>query len=174
MTCKPMTARNPQANATIERVHQTPGDMLQTSQMGDWNDLDESDPWSGIPVAVSFAMQSTCHTTVQATPAQLVSGQDALLNIEFQADWNLIKKRKQQHMNKSNCKENSKRLAYKCKIGNKILIKNAQKGKCASNLCKEPCKITAVYDNGTVHYQHGAVTNTINTQQIKLYLEQNN
>ena len=61
------------------------------SQIGDQDDLDESDLWSGILVAVSFETQSMCHTTMQAMPAQLVFSRDALLNIEFQVDWNLIK-----------------------------------------------------------------------------------
>ena len=55
-------------------------------QIGDQDDLDESDPWSGILAAVSFAVQSMHHTTMQAMPAQLVFSRDALLNIEFQVD----------------------------------------------------------------------------------------
>ena len=40
---KPITARNPQANAIIERVHQTIGNMIRTFQVQD-TDLDEEDP----------------------------------------------------------------------------------------------------------------------------------
>ena len=94
-------------------------------------------------------------------------GQDALLNIQFQADWNLIRKHKQQRINENNWKENSKRLACKCEAGDKILIENTLKGKCTGNPHKEPCEITTVY-------QKGAVTETINVRQIKLCTEQNN
>ena len=41
------------------------------------------------------------HTTLQATPAQLVFGRDAILNVKFEADWNLIKQRKQTLINKT-------------------------------------------------------------------------
>ena len=111
---------------------------------------------------------------MQATPAQLVFGRDALLNIQFQADWNLIRKRKQQHTNENNQKENAKWLACKYEVGDKILIENTLKGKCASKPHKEPCEITAVYNNDTVCYPKGAVTDAINIWQIKLHMEQNN
>ena len=94
--------------------------------------------------------------------------------MKFQADWNLIRKRKQQRMNENDRKENAKRLAHKHEVGDKILIKNALKGKCTGNPYKEPCEITAVYNNGTVRHQKGAVTDAINVQQIKPCVEQNN
>jgi hypothetical protein len=68
---KPITTRNPQVNAIIEHVHQTIGNILRTFCV---NEVDEDDPWSGILAATSFAVQSTYHTTLQATPAQLVLG----------------------------------------------------------------------------------------------------
>ena len=70
--------------------------------MGDQDNRDEADAWSGILAAVSFTMRSKYHTTVQATPAQLALDRDALLNIKFQGDWNLIEKHKPQHTNENN------------------------------------------------------------------------
>ena len=72
--------------------------------MHNQDDLDESDPWSGVLMAVMFALhlQATHHTAAQAAPMQLVFGRDALANVQFEADWNLIKKRKQQKMNENN------------------------------------------------------------------------
>ena len=62
---KPITTRNPQANAIIERVHQTIGNILRTFNI---KDLDEQDPWSGILAATMFAIKATYHTTMQASP----------------------------------------------------------------------------------------------------------
>ena len=39
-------------------------------------------------------------------------GRDALLNVQFEADWKLIKKLKQQRINENNKRENSKCLNY--------------------------------------------------------------
>jgi transposase InsO family protein len=86
---KPITKRNPQANAIIERVHQTIGNIIRTFQVQD-NYLDEDDPWEGILAATMFAIRATYHTTLQATLSQLVFGRDAILNVQFEANWNLI------------------------------------------------------------------------------------
>ena len=49
-------------------------------------DVDPDFRWSGLLSAVHQAVTGTIHTTNQATPTQLVFGQDAILNINFQAD----------------------------------------------------------------------------------------
>ena len=49
-------------------------------------ELDEDDPWTGILGAVMFATRTTVHTTNRATPAQLVFGRDAILNVQHEAD----------------------------------------------------------------------------------------
>ena len=54
---KPITARNPQANSIIERVHQTVGQMLRTFRVQDTEDL--VNPLDGILAAISFALRTT-------------------------------------------------------------------------------------------------------------------
>ena len=98
---KPTTTRNPQANSVIERIHQTIGNIIRSFQIGQI-EIDEQDPWSGVLAATMFATQATYHTTTQATPSQLVFGRDAILNIKFDANWNLICERKQRAINKNN------------------------------------------------------------------------
>ena len=46
--------------------------MLKTFQVYARDDMDEIDPWSGILSAAMFALRSTYHTTLEATPMQLV------------------------------------------------------------------------------------------------------
>ena len=60
----PITTRNPQANAIVERVHQVVGKIVRTFESQD-DFLDDDDPWKGILSATSFAIRSTCHTTLQ-------------------------------------------------------------------------------------------------------------
>jgi hypothetical protein len=52
------------------------------------------------------AIRSTYHTTLQATPCQLVFGTDMIHNIAFRANWDQSQKRKYGIINKSNQKEN--------------------------------------------------------------------
>ena len=57
---KPITTRNPQANAVVERVHQTIGNMIRTFNV---ETMDVENPWAGILSAVTFAVRSTVHST---------------------------------------------------------------------------------------------------------------
>ena len=89
---KVISTRNPQANAIVERAHQTLGNLIRSFEIQDDPYVDEDDPWSGILSAAAFALRSTYHTTLQATPGQLVFGRDMVLNVQYQADWTAIKK----------------------------------------------------------------------------------
>jgi transposase InsO family protein len=91
---KIITTRNPQANAIVERIHQTIRNMISTFDLYDNNGTNDDDPWSGILAVVMAAVRSTYSTTTQATPMQLVFGRDAIINTKFLADWNLIRQRK--------------------------------------------------------------------------------
>ena len=85
VTRKPITARNPQANAILERMHQTLGNIIGMHQVQDL-EIDTPDPWSGILATAMFALRSTYHTALKATPYQVVFGRDAMLNTKFLAD----------------------------------------------------------------------------------------
>jgi hypothetical protein len=69
-----LTVRNPQeVNIILERTPQTMGNIIHTFEIED-RKLDESDPWSGILSAAIFAARATAHSTLNATPSQLVCG----------------------------------------------------------------------------------------------------
>eukprot|EP00957_Ditylum_brightwellii_P174691 13301740-Ditylum_brightwellii.AAC.1 len=84
---KLITVRNPQANGIIEKIHQTIGIMIRSFEVHS-TDIDEKYSWTRILSAVRFSMQAKVHTTMQATPVQLVFGRDAILNVKHEADWN--------------------------------------------------------------------------------------
>ena len=79
---KPITTRNPQANAMVERAHQTIHNMIRSQQIRGRQDLTDG-KWDGILAAVAFAMRATVHTTNRATATQLVFGRDAMLNVRL-------------------------------------------------------------------------------------------
>ena len=163
---KPITTRNPQANAIIERVHQTIGNILRTFET---DELDESDPWSGILAATSFAVRATYHTTTQTTPSQMVFGRDAILNIKHVTDWNKVRERKQEIIRKNNIRENRKRQAHTYQVNDQILIKNNPNKAKFDHEWLGPYPIVSVNTNGTVRYQKGRKTDSINIRQIHPY-----
>ena len=77
---KPTTAYNPTANRIVERVHQTLGNMLCMHKLED-KELDPQEPFYMYLGSVAWAIQSTYHTTVDATPGQVVFGWDMILLI---------------------------------------------------------------------------------------------
>jgi hypothetical protein len=120
---KPITVRNPQANAIVERVHQVIGSIIHTFELEN-NCLDDNDPWKGILSATAFAVQSTFQTTLQNTPGQLVFGRDMILNVKHEANWEYIRARKQNIIIKNNKAENAKRMPHTYNIGDKVLLRN--------------------------------------------------
>ena len=167
---KPITTRNPQANAIIERAHQTIGNMIETITTNPNLELDDEDPWSGILSSVQFAMRATVHTTLKASPMQLVFGRDAMFNIPFTANWNDIRKRKQSIINKNNIQENKKRRQYQYSAGDKVLVEARITDKYSEPIWNGPYLVTKVHDNGTLRLQHGVVSETVNIRRIKQYL----
>ena len=146
---KTITTRNPQANAIVERVFQTISNVIRTMEVYN-QDLDQEEPFKGVISATCFAIRSTVHTTTQYTAMQLVPGGDAILNIAHEANWKLIKDRKQELINRNNAKENASRKPHTYNVGDKVLIKNDWSAKYRKVAFLGPYPITNVNNNGTV------------------------
>ena len=101
---KPITRHNPQENASIERVHKVVNNMLRSFDL-EKEDLEEDNPFEYFLQSTAWAIRSTYHTILQATPCQLVFGRDMIHNIAFKANWDRMPKRKQDIINKSNKKK---------------------------------------------------------------------
>jgi hypothetical protein len=91
--------------------------------------MDQKDPWSGILAATMFAVRATFHTTLQATPMQLVFGRDAILNGKHITDWEHIRQRKQDRINENNKRKNKNRRNHQYTLGYQILAGACQASK---------------------------------------------
>ena len=166
---KGISTRNPQANAILERVHQTIGNIIRTFELQD-NYLDEEDPWTGVLSAAAFAVCATYHTTLQKTPGQLVFGRDMIMNINHTANWEVIRQRKQKLINKNNERENAKRVPHEYARGGKILLRKGTENKYEQPY-SGPHPVLRTYDNGAIKIQKGAVTEIVNIRRITPYVE---
>jgi len=172
---KPITKRNPQANSMVERCHQTIGNIIRTFTE-DFGELDEQRPWFGIIAAAKFACHATVHTTLNASPSQLVFGRDAILNTTFEANWEVIRDRKQKRINYNNKRENAKRIAHEYQINNKVLVRdkapNQVDNKFGNAEWEGPFKIVSIdKTNGTVKIQDGSLIRSINMRKLKPFVE---
>ena len=164
---KPITTRNPQSNAIIERIHQTIGNIIRTF---DVSNIVNNDPWSGILAATMFAVRATYHTTLQASLMQIVFGRDAILNIKHVAYWEHIRQRKQLKINHNNMRENMRRNNHQYNIGDKILVKRKKISKHELEFMG-PFPITKINYNGTVRFQKGIINNAVNIRRIKPFFD---
>ena len=114
-------------------------------------------------------MKSTVHTTMQATPMKLVFGRDAIMNLTFNANWQLIWQQKQAAIHTNNNAENKKRIKHEYKVKNTVLVKNKQSIMFGQDAYNGSLKILEVCNNCTVNIQKGAITNSYNIQNITPY-----
>jgi hypothetical protein len=117
---KPSSNYNPQSNGIVEKVHQVLGNALRTFELEN-KELDPNDPWGHFLSAAAWAIHSTVHTTLDATPGKLVFGQDMLLPIQIKMDWALIRQRKQDIIYVNNCRENAKCIEHEYHVREKVL-----------------------------------------------------
>jgi transposase InsO family protein len=164
------TAYNPQANGIVERVHLVLGDALRTFELQE-KEMDENDPWSSFLASAAFAIRSTYHTTLGASPGQLVFGRDMLLPIKFKANWAEIRARRQEEIRRNNERENKGRKIHDYKVGDQILLTDSRKKSKLSPPREGPYQVERVYTNGTLLIRRGAVSERVNIRRVNPYFE---
>ena len=107
VTRKPTSIKNPQANAILERVHQVLMGMIRTSEI-DMADSVSVKDIDAVLTNASWAIRSTYHTVLKASPGAAIFGRDMLFDIPFIADWNKIGDYRQRQTDRNTARENKK------------------------------------------------------------------
>lgn len=151
---KPTTVKNPQANALVERMHQTVGNTLRT--------LAALNPPTGIleanqlvETALSicvFATRSTIHEALKTTPGASVFGRDMILDIPLVADWHTIQQHRQQLVDQRLIVANRKRYSYDYQVDDEVL-KLVYKPDKLDPRAEGPYRVVQVHTNGTLTIQ---------------------
>jgi hypothetical protein len=84
--------------------------LLRTVEI-DGREMDEKYTWGPFLSSAAYAIRSTFHTTLKATPGQLVFGRYMVMPIKFMADWGAIEQQRQKEMGRSNRRENASRIS---------------------------------------------------------------
>jgi len=167
---KPTTVKNPQANAILERMHGVLTDMLRTSNI-DMQETCTPEIIDDVITNVGWALRSTYHTVLGSSPGSAIFGRDMLFDIPYIADWSEIGKRRQNQVDKANVRENSRRLDFDYKKGQKVLVIKGGTLRKAEDPHDGPYKITAVFTNGTVRIQRGTINERINIRRLHPFFE---
>jgi len=125
----PTTVQNPQGNSPVEQVHQVVQNMIKTKELDKFI-FDFIDPWGEILSSVAWAIRASYHSTLQATPTELVFGRDMLFNIRKVINWKAITDNKRKQIARDNARENDARIPHEYEIGDEVLrIKRGVKRK---------------------------------------------
>ena len=167
---KPTTVKNPQANAILERMHAVLTNMLRTSQI-DMQETVSPDIIDDAITNVGWAIRSTYHTVLGTSPGAAIFGRDMLFDIPYIANWSEIGKRRQNQVDNQTIKENSKRIDFDWKVGQKCLVVKGGILRKAEDPQDGPYKITEVFTNGTVRIQRGTINERLNIRRLLPYFE---
>jgi len=69
-----------------------------------------------------WAICSTYHTVLKASPGAAIFGRDMLFDIPFVADWHKTGDYRQRQTDRSNIRENDKRVDYDYQVSDIVLI----------------------------------------------------
>jgi hypothetical protein len=169
--CKPTSVKNPHANAILERIHAVLRNMLHTSELNRAKLVKARD----IDIFLSdaaWAVCSTYHTVLKASPGAAIFGQDMLFDILFIADWQKIGEHRQRLTDLDNVRENNGRIDYDYKVGQKELVRiEGILRKSESIWHREPWLITSVHTNGTNTVQCRNKLEWMNIRRVKPFVE---
>jgi hypothetical protein len=121
----------------------------------------------------AWAIRSTYHTVLKASPGVAIFGREMLFNIPFIADWNKIGDYRQHQTDLNMARKNSKQVNYDYKVGNKVLLR--EEGilcKAETPYSKKPWTITTIHTNGTIRIQCGTKSEGLNIRRATPFMEE--
>jgi hypothetical protein len=120
----------------------------------------------------AWAICSTYHTVLKASPGAAIFGRDMIFDIPFVADWHKIGEQRQSLTNCGNQRENTKLIDYNYKVRDKVLLINeGVLHKAESAYGKEPWTITTAHMNGTIWIQRRTKTEQISIRRVQPFTD---
>ena len=162
------TAGNPQSNAILERTHQVLANQIHSLVLMSIEITSLADIQTEILAPVQWAMNSTYHTTLQATAGQLAFSRDMILPTTFIAHWETMRRRRQELTDRDNSRENSRCVKHVYSNGDLVLIRQPAQGKLAKPT-RGPYRIIDASNqsiNGTVVVDLNHSSETFNVRRL--------
>eukprot|EP00804_Cyclotella_cryptica_P016189 CCRYP_005686-RB/>CCRYP_005686-RB protein AED:0.40 eAED:0.37 QI:0/-1/0/1/-1/0/1/0/141 len=117
-----------------------------------------------------WAVSSTYHTILKASPGAAIFGRDKLFDIPFLADWNKIGDNRKCQTDRNTEHENKSRVDWDYRIGDRVLLCNE------GILCKpeskyhcDPWTISTVHMKGTISVHRGTKSERLKIRRVTLY-----
>eukprot|EP00956_Cyclotella_meneghiniana_P032342 scaffold88433_cov61-Cyclotella_meneghiniana.AAC.3 len=171
---KPTSVKNPQANAILERIHQTLANMMRTDEL-DMADLVSPNDIADFLNDAAWAVRSTYQTVLKASPGAAIFVRDMLFDVPFlaDADWKKIGHYRQRQTDRNTELENKTRVDWDYKVGDKVLLlKEGVLRKSETKYGKDPWTVSQVHTNGTIRIQHRTKTERLNIRRVTPFFEE--
>jgi hypothetical protein len=152
-------------------MHAVFTNMLRTAELNMAELVNASDIDIFIADA-AWAIRSTYHAVLKASPGAAIFGHDMLFDIPFIADWKTIGEHRQRLTDHYTDCKNEGRIDYDYKVGQKILVQN--EGilcKAQSTWQKDPWTIMTVHRNGNITVQRRNKEERLNIRRAKPFVE---
>ena len=121
----------------------------------------------------SWAICTTYHTILKASPGAAIFGRDMLFDIPFLADWNKIGDYRQHQTDLNTARESRSRPDWDYKVGDQVLLrKDGILRKSESRYESDPWTITSVHTNGTIRVQCGTKSERLNIRRVIPYFKE--
>ncbi|KAE8892938.1 hypothetical protein PF003_g23042 [Phytophthora fragariae] len=158
----PTTTRNPQANAVIERVHRVICEKMRTK------DIQTQADWADFLNNTMFAMRTSNHSMLKASPAQLAFGRDMLVDVAHTTDWTAEHRRKVEQERAHNERENQGRAKWTYRPGDHVLLRRDAgiQGK-MQPLFDGPFEVIAVQEHGTLTLDKGRYLEKVHIRRVR-------
>ena len=141
------------------------GNLLRVYELEEY-EFPRGDPWSNILASAAWAIHSTFHTMLGATPGQIVYGRDMLFDLAFKANWKEIKERKRARIEDSNQRENAKRIRHTYKIGDLVSKDRNQIQPKLHRPRDGPYTVEKIYSNGVLKIRKGITSEKVSIRRL--------
>jgi transposase InsO family protein len=165
------TAKNPQANAVCERMHEAIVNTLRVlSTMAPPQGVAQAEQLVDTAIADAvYATRCTYHSVLKTTPGGLAFGRDKILNIPMITDLQQLQKRRQELIDRRLIEANNRRFAHDYAVGDEVLRLVYRPDKLEPRAVG-PYSITRVHTNGTLSIEVSpGVVERINIRRVKPY-----
>jgi hypothetical protein len=154
----------------LERIHQTLANMMRTAEIDMANTAAPDDVADFLNDA-AWAVCSTYHTVLKASPGAAIFGQDMLFDVPFLAD--KVGDYRQRQTDCNTARENKTCVEWDFAVGDKVLVrKEGILRKSESKYEKEPWTISQVHTNGTIRIQRGTKSERLNIRRVTPFFEE--
>ena len=171
ITGHPTTAKNPQANAVCERMHQVVGNSLRVlANMRPPTGINHAEQLVDTALAnAMFATRAAYNSSLKTTPGGLAFHRDMILDLPLVADLQLIQSHRQQLIDQRLIAANRKRFSYDYAVGEEVLKLNFKPNKLEPR-ASGPYMIERVHTNGTLTIRLSpSVIERVSLRRVKPY-----